>query len=204
MKSINHNQFKTSEILGIDLGNKGSGNTALCFLSKNKLHFKQTQKGEDEFTLILNTIEKYSINLVCIDAPLSLPGVYFDINKFHDYMYRECDKACKAMSPMFVGAFTARAIQLKNLLKLKNINVIEVYPKKLIETLNLIAYYPKKKENKIPDKLIRKIKKEITYSFTHPNTPHQLDALLCWYSGFRYLNKKNLKFGNKKEGIIII
>lgn len=71
------------------------------------------------FALILNTIEKYSINLVCIDAPLSLPGVYFDKNKFHDYLYRKCDNACKAMSPMFVGAFTARAIQLQKLLEEK-------------------------------------------------------------------------------------
>lgn len=43
--------FSSINILGIDLGNKGSGNTALCFLSKNKLHFNQIQKGEDEFRL---------------------------------------------------------------------------------------------------------------------------------------------------------
>ncbi|MFN7012828.1 MAG: hypothetical protein ACK4ON_01005 [Bacteroidia bacterium] len=204
MKSINHNQFKTSEILGIDLGNKGSGNTALCYLLNNTLQLHQIKKGKDEFSIILDVIDKYSIRLVCIDAPLSLPRVYFDKNKFNDYMYRECDKACKAMSPMFVGAFTARAIQLKNMLENKKSQVIEVYPKKLVETINLTAYYPNKKENKVPNELILNLKKEIPYNFCKPETLHQLDALICWQSGFRYLNKKHLEFGHKKEGIIIV
>ncbi len=204
MKNINHKQFNRAEILGIDLGNKGSGNTALCFLLKNKLHFKQTQKGEDEFALILNTIEKYSINLVCIDAPLSLPGAYFDKNKFHDYMYRECDKSCKAMSPMFVGAFTARAIQLKNLLEENNIKVIEVYPKKLVELLNLSSLYPLKKEKTIPSELINKTIEITAFPISKINSMHQYDALLCWLCGYRFSNNQHLEFGNKKEGLIIV
>ncbi len=200
----NYKNFLPQQILGIDLGNKASGNTALCFLNQSKLQYIQPKKKDDELNVILEIIKKHKIHLVCIDAPLTLPAVYYQTHEFNDYMYRECDKLCKAMSPMFVGAFTARAIQLKNMLEHKKLQVIEVYPKKLIEMLKLTTYYPKKKENNVPHKLIQKLKDGVPFNFSKPESLHQLDALLCWYSGFRYLNNEHLEFGHKKEGIIII
>lgn len=200
----NYKIISPHQILGIDLGNKASGNTALCFLNQNKLQYIQPKKKEDELNIILKIIEKHNIHLVCIDAPLTLPAVYYQTPEFNDYMYRQCDKLCKAMSPMFVGAFTARAIQLKNMLEHKKLQVIEVYPKKLIEILKLTAYYPKKKEKNVPYELIQNLKNEIPYNFAKPETLHQLDALLCWQSGFRYLNNQHIAFGHKKEGIIIV
>lgn len=200
----NYKKFSPHQILGIDLGNKASGNTALCFLNQNQLQFIQPAKKVDELNIILEIIKKHNIHLVCIDAPLTLPAVYYQTPEFNDYMYRQCDKICKAMSPMFVGAFTARAIQLKNMLEDKKLQVIEVYPKMLIETLNLKNYYPKKKDKNISDTLLIKLKSQIPYKYAKPETLHQLDALLCWQSGFRYLNNQHLAFGHKKEGIIIV
>jgi predicted nuclease with RNAse H fold len=200
----NYKKISPHQILGIDLGNKASGNTALCFLNQNELQYIQPKKKQDELSIILETIEKHSIHLICIDAPLTLPAVYFQTPEFNDYMYRECDKLCKAMSPMFIGAFTARAIQLKNMLEHKKLQVIEVYPKKLIEILKLTAYYPKKKEKNVSNELIQKLKDEVPYNFAKPESLHQLDALLCWQSGFRYWNNQHKTFGHKKEGIIIV
>jgi predicted nuclease with RNAse H fold len=195
---------KEESILGIDLGSKNSGNTALCYNHNNALHFIQSRKGEDEFDLIFKTIEKQAIKIICIDAPLSLPGVYFEKNSYKDYFYRECDRLCKAMSPMFIGAFTARAIQLKNLLEEKNLVVLEVYPKKLVEVLNLKAIYPSKKENNVPNELIEKTKHLLPLAFQKINNMHQYDSLLCWLSGYRYLKKEHTVFGNKTEGQIIV
>jgi predicted nuclease with RNAse H fold len=203
MKKVK-NKYLINQIAGIDLGNKGSGNTALCFLKNNKLYFKQTKKNEDEWILIEELIKNYGIKLICMDAPLSLPGVYFNKEQYDDYLYRECDKACKAMSPMFIGAFTARAIQLKNLLEEKNIKVMEVYPKKLCEILNLQNYYPAKKEKNIPQQLIHAISKIIPYQNSKINSMHEFDALLCWLSAYRFIHNIHLELGNKKEGVIII
>lgn len=200
----NYKKFSPHQILGIDLGNKGSGNTALCFLNQNQLQFIQPTIKDDELNIILEIIKKHNIHLVCIDAPLTLPAVYYQTPEFNDYMYRQCDKICKAMSPMFVGAFTARAIQLKNILENKKLQVIEVYPKMLIDTLNLKNYYPKKKDKNISVALLKKLNSQIQYNFIKPETLHQLDALLCWQSGFRFINHQHLEFGNKKEGIIIV
>ncbi len=204
MKKAKHKQHNISGILGIDLGNKGSGNTAFCYFSNSKLYCKQFKKDEDEFLAILDVIDKHCISLVCIDAPLSLPGVYFYKNNFKDYMYREGDKACKAMSPMFIGAFTARAIQLKNLLAEKNIEIIEVYPKKLVEVLALSTFYPLKKEKNLPPLLLNKTAEIMAFPFSKISSMHQYDALLCWLSGYRYTNNHHLEFGNKKEGVIIV
>ncbi|GIV28015.1 MAG: hypothetical protein KatS3mg027_1829 [Bacteroidia bacterium] len=200
----NYKKFSPHQILGIDLGNKASGNTALCFLNQNQLQFIQPTKKVDELNIILEIIKKHNIHLVCIDAPLTLPAVYYQTPEFNDYMYRQCDKLCKAMSPMFVGAFTARAIQLKNILQEKNIQVIEVYPKMLIETLNLKDYYPKKKDKNISIALLKHLKYQIPFNFIKPETLHQLDAMLCWHSGFRYLNNLHQQYGNKNEGIIVV
>lgn len=204
MKKVKYKKISDYNILGIDLGNKGSGNTALCYLSKNTLHFKQTKKGEDELSAILDIIKQHAIKLVSIDAPLSFPGVYFNKQKFTDYQYRECDKLCKAMSPMFIGAFTARAIQLKDILEENKIEVIEVYPKKLVEILDLKKNYPLKKVENVPKELVEKIKIIAPYPFKKTSSMHQFDALLCWLSAYRYIHNYHEEFGNKNEGIIIV
>jgi uncharacterized protein len=51
---------------------------------------------------------------VCIDAPLSLPGVFTGLAGCDDYFYRASDRALRAMSPMFLGGLTARAMRLAN------------------------------------------------------------------------------------------
>ena len=204
MKKVKYKEIADYNILGIDLGNKGSGNTAFCFLSKSTLQFKQTKKGEDELSVIFHILKKHPIKLVSIDAPLSFPGVYFHKHKFTDYQYRECDKLCKAMSPMFIGAFTARAIQLKNILEENKIEVIEVYPKKLAEILDLKKDYPLKREQDVPMELVKKIKKIAPYPVKKTTSMHQFDSLLCWLSAHRYIHSHHEEFGNKNEGIIIV
>ncbi|MFN4233298.1 MAG: hypothetical protein ACK4IK_00680 [Bacteroidia bacterium] len=204
MKTKKPENISAHQILGIDLGNKKSGNTAMCYLFNNTLQFIQPKKGQDEVSEILKIIEQKHIQLIGIDAPLSLPGVYFNKVEFNDYQYRLCDKECKAMSPMFIGAFTARAIELKNLLESKGISVIEVYPKKLSEIMDIQKYYPLKKVSNVPDKLIEEIKDTIPFNIKNISNMHQFDALLCWLSTYRYIHQKHEVFGNKKEGLIIV
>lgn len=204
MKTKRPEKISAHQILGIDLGNKKSGNTAMCYLFDNTLQFIQPKKGQDEVSEILKIVEQKHIQLIAIDAPLSLPGVYFNKDGFNDYQYRQCDKQCKAMSPMFIGAFTARAIELKNLLELKGISVIEVYPKKLSEILDIQKNYPLKKVSNVPHELIDVIKHTIPFNVKKISNMHQFDALLCWLSTYRYIHQKHVAFGNKKEGLIIV
>lgn len=187
--------------LGIDYGSKLAGTTAIAYIKKDKIKVVQSVKNKDADAFILSVIEDTNPDKVFIDAPLSLPAAFY--NKGDNYFYRDCDIKLKAMSPMFLGGLTARAMRLKSIITKKQTLVYETYPKALVNiNTDLKPMYDKKsKDHIIP--FCKLLKQEIPYSWTSLTNWHQVDAVLAWWSGYRHLNKEAIVIGNKQEGQII-
>jgi predicted nuclease with RNAse H fold len=193
-----------TDIFGIDYGNKLAGTTVISFLNGNKIDLIQAEKGKDadEWILALALAKKPS--MVFLDAPLSLPGVYQN-SKLEDYFYRKADRELKAMSPMFLGGLTARAMRLKSELAKNGITVFETFPGYLAREILQLDPKRYKKDKTYFDEAISTLKEHLPgQSFSKPDNWHQFDALLAFTSSYRYQNKKALYFGDPEEGLIVI
>lgn len=185
------------EIIGIDYGAKLSGNTAIAFQnSYGGIEFDQAPKKKDADLWIISKIQELNPTHVYLDAPLSLPAAYYQ--KGSDFHFREADRITQAMSPMFLGGLTARAISLKT--KLFPIKVIEVYPA-YFQTQFVRSEFYKIDIVKFIDLLEIKFRLNLK---EHPQNWHQIDALLALIIGFRHQDNNHLEIGNVSEGIIII
>ncbi len=185
---------------GVDYGAKLSGYTVICYVEDNLLHFLQVDKKVDADKWLQKWITELQLSTIYIDAPLSLPQAYYGLGD--DYFYRECDKLTSAMSPMFLGGLTARAMKLKS--QLSDVQVIETYPGYLAKKiLSLSDSYLKKK--KYTGEVLNLIKPLLPVELaSEPDNWHQLDALLCWISGYRDSQQKAVTLGEEKEGLIIV
>lgn len=184
------------QIVGIDYGAKLSGNTVLAYLYENKVHFEQVEKKKDTDNWLITKVKEHDFESVYLDAPLSLPAAYTGLGE--NFHYRECDKETKAMSPMFLGGLTARAMSLRN--HLSEINFYEVYPAHFQRTIIQSEYYKKDIDLFLTD-VLEKI--DITLN-GNPQNWHQVDALLALTSGIRHQRNEHITIGNPQEGIIII
>jgi len=190
---------------GIDYGSKLAGTTAIAYQQGNDLYIAQSQKRQDADKFIIAWAEKLKPSQIFIDAPLSLPIVYRQPVPSPDFFYRESDKLLKAMSPMFLGGLTARAMALKHKLEKLNIIFYEVYPSALARILfpDMLPY--KKEVAKVKD--FSPLASSIAESYHLNNMPansHQLDALLAWKSGYRFKHQQHQSFGQHEEGQIIV
>ncbi|MCW8893152.1 MAG: hypothetical protein OQL18_07525, partial [Deltaproteobacteria bacterium] len=122
--------------VGIDFGARKAGTTAVCFLASERLLVVEATKGANADLFLQPQLENIKPQKVFIDAPLSLSGGYFAFGG--DYMFRSCDRELGAMSPMFLGGLTARAIKLKS--EFCRIEFIETCPRALARVLNIATY----------------------------------------------------------------
>jgi predicted nuclease with RNAse H fold len=180
---------------GIDYGSKMAGTTSVAIQFDDEIRVFQSEKNTDADAFILSTLAEYNILHVYLDAPLSLPYAYF--GKGDDFFYRKADKMLQAMSPLFLGGLSARAMKLKHDLSKKNITCTEVYPKALVQELQLSHY-------KLDLVLFNKSLAEKLQLTINTSNWHQSDSILAWYSGFRHLQGFAKYFGDKGEGIITI
>ena len=188
---------------GIDYGSKMAGTTVITYDEGNLLRQRSSLKNKDADQFILQAIQDLKPTSVFIDAPLSLPKAYF--GKGHDYFYREADKKLKAMSPMFLGGLTARAMKLKSELVASGNEVFETYPGALVRSNSELSSVYDKKAKKPNAALLGQIRNllgtfKIESSLTNM---HQIDSILAWYSGLRFAESRCQIVGNKEEGIII-
>lgn len=185
--------------LGIDYGSKLAGTTAICFEEKEILKIYESEKKKDADAFLEKWISEKQPNRIFIDAPLSLPNAYF--GEGEDYFYRKCDREVGGMSPMFLGGLTARAMRLKSKLETPNCTFYEIYPAQLIRTI-----FPEFKDKKTAASLSvfwEVLMPVLPISlFEIPKSWHQMDAILAWYSGWRFENDLAISFGEKEEGII--
>ena len=196
-------------IVGIDFGAKKSGTTVIARLfDHNKVDFFASKKNQDADQFILDFFkENEEIWLAYIDAPLSLPMVYSNnkSNNLTDYFFREADTATGAMSPMFLGGLTARAMKLSAEVSKMGIKMVETYPAKLAEVLKLKELSYKGNIDDIP-MICNRLHEISNFEFDCASIKnwHYFDALLCLYSAKRFEMQAAMVFGNTEEGTITV
>jgi predicted nuclease with RNAse H fold len=189
--------------LGIDYGSKTSGFTAAAsYSSTGVVQVFQSTKGKDADAWLMDLIKELNPKHVAIDAPLSLPGVFTDPTSFNNYHYRECDRLTGAMSPMFLGGLTARAMQLTAKLKaLKIESVIETYPKMVCGALGLDMKRYKKDGAYLEELNFVDFLDNAQLDDAVKNW-HQWDALMALFACLKHKNGIAEAIGNPLEGII--
>ncbi|MFW5762317.1 MAG: hypothetical protein ACOCXH_15185 [Cyclobacteriaceae bacterium] len=188
------------QLWGVDFGSKMAGTTVVCYYT-NAIHFLQSDKNQNADLLLNSLMETQPPSLIMIDAPLSLPAIYtFKNFEPADFFYRQCDRDLGAMSPMFLGGLTARAMQMKKLASDKGIRVLETYPAAQARKLGFADY---KKENcqSLGEQIAEKYALHLGDKVVNQ---HQLDALLAFAGGINYLQNNFESVGKYDEGVIII
>jgi predicted nuclease with RNAse H fold len=184
--------------IGVDYGSKMAGTTAVCYAHNEQLILQQSLVKKDADAWLSETIKKSNYHNVYLDAPLSLPKAFF--SKGTDFFYRDCDRLCSAMSPMFLGGLTARAMKLQH--QESHLTFLETYPGYLAKKVLLIKDQYLKKE-KYATHLDQYLSDVLPIPLLEmPTNWHQVDAILCWISGWRAHQKIGLQIGDPEEGII--
>lgn len=209
---------KVIKVLGIDLGGCMSGNSAYIYAHITRTSFKVIEAFKEprhkEYSechhFLLQTIKKFDIDVIAIDAPLSLPAPLLNVHAqrypregtgeiINPYLFRYTDYflfkqfQLRPMPPAGdrIGRLTARAIALLQecsyqmpyiFIQGKRTLIYEVYPKQVAQNLHLKGY----KTN--PDVLFEMLKIK-----SFDTDEHLLDALLCAYAGFHIFEGKTVQ-----------
>jgi len=191
---------------GIDYGSKMAGTTVIAYVEESgRLVFHQSAKKRDADQFLLDWADAQERPAqLFFDAPLSLPAVYTHPDQSSDYFYREADQEVQAMSPMFLGGLTARAMRLARSFQERGWIVHEVYPGHLARNLDLKEWGYKKKLDDLPGVLAAFRQKLTGLPDADPANWHQFDAMLAFCSGWRYQKGRHLTYGNPEEGLIIV
>ena len=194
-------------LFGIDYGSKLTGNTVIAIFHEMKIFFMNVDKGVDADKFILNAANHFTPQKIFIDAPLTLPGVYLKINGCNDFHFRQADLDLGAMSPMFLGGFAARAMELKLALEQIGIEIYETYPRILATRLNLKTKGYKGSVLGLKDcrsEVVNHFSSSIQLRIHEITTWHHLDALLALMSALNYIQGEGKTYGLKEEGLIYI
>ena len=196
--------MKNKILIGIDYGSKIAGTTVISILQDGKISIQQSEKKGDADAFLHNILSTIPPAIIGFDAPLSLPGIYRGLPDCNDYFYRAGDKILKAMSPMFLGGLTARAMQLKAKLELLGHEVYEIYPAKIQEKIKLDSAIYKKDNTYLADAEMIVLKNLNVNQKIEVKNWHQLDSLLALLGAQRISENKAEIFGNESEGQIFI
>ena len=194
------------DIAGIDYGSRLAGTTRIAWINeKGGVESMASQKGQDADALILAWAAQARPARIFLDAPLSLPRIYrFPAGK-GDYFYREADKTLRAMSPLFLGGLTARAMQLRAQLEQVGILVFEAYPAHLARVLGIRGRGYKEKGG-YPADLVQELSPACPFALEQLSIQdwHAFDAALALWSGWRFAQGEALAFGDPDEGLIYV
>lgn len=188
-------------LIGIDYGSKLAGTTAIAISNGQKIDLLLSEKKRDADAFLQEVMQESKNAMVFIDAPLSLPGVYFGLEKADDYFYRESDLAMKAMSPMFLGGLTARAMKLRAKLETDKRKFFETYPARQADRLGLkdLGYKQKGLVG-----CVALLQSKFDLKFPEVSNWHMFDALLALHGASRHAKGDAEFFGNETEGGIWI
>jgi len=192
-------------IVGINYGSRYAGTTVMCYNTAHKVRFISSSKNADADSFLLTELAYLQPDLIMIDAPLSLPGVFWLGNGYKDHFFRICDKELKAMSPMYLGGLTARAMNLRKYINGMGNRMLETYPRKLVDILDLPTDIYKNSKGDLHifvDHLV--VRLGVRINMGQIFTWHHLDALMAFISGLRYLEKQSQEFGVPEEGVVIV
>ncbi len=198
-------------LAGVDYGAKMAGTTAIAFLdlSTGQVQLHQSVKGKSADDWLLEAFAQRPAAIIAFDAPLSLPAYYSQtsIPGKKDYFYRASDRVLGAMSPLFLGGLTARAIRIRDLLEEQGMTVYETYPAKVAEALGLPALAYKKKTEHIPSVLAAmrvQFPEQITWAAADLTNWHRVDALLALRTAWRIYAEQFEFVGDREEGGIYL
>ncbi len=194
-------------VFGIDYGSKLSGNTVIAIFKENRIFFMDVDRKVDADQFIRNAVEHFNPELVFIDAPLSLPGVYQHCEGFSDYHFRIADRETQAMSPMFLGGLAARAMQLSSWMREQSIDVKETYPKLMANRFELVKHGYKTNRGSLQDctlKIKNCLREPLQFKCGDVLTWHHLDALLALMSAMSYDCGDYTTYGDPCEGLIYV
>jgi predicted nuclease with RNAse H fold len=190
---------------GIDFGSKIAGTTVICYgNNQNQLDIIGTLKKQDADEFLISMLIHIKPNFATIDAPLSLPSVFTQPQKGKDYFYRTVDKEVSAMSPMFLGGLTARAIRLKHTANSHQIPIFETYPALFVKQFKLDEFY-NKKDNSLIEPFVNRLLELFSAKISINQLPtwHHVDALIAWISSYRIAHNEHLIFGDDEGQILI-
>ena len=212
------------KILGIDLGACMSGKSAYMYAEVTDTRIKiieafKEPKHKDHLTcqeFIVDVFERYEVDAIAIDAPLSLPRSLLDPaftpppregggEIINPYLFRYTDYylfktfGLRPMPPAGdrIGRLTARAVALLHhfnycfpniIIKGKKVPIFEVYPKQVAHYLQCPHY--KKEPQPLLEFLAQSAQKD----------EHLLDALLCVYAGAKILMGETTPIVEQAEG----
>lgn len=188
-------------IFGIDYGSKLAGTTVVAYLEKDRVICRASEKKQDADQMIVDLATQLRPNLIAIDAPLSLPGVYRNLKGYNDHFYRACDREVHAMSPMFLGGLTARAMKLAA--QLPEIPFIETYPVKTGTDLGLKDWGYRTKSVDFAA-ILSKLNNLTGWEMpsTKGMSSHKLDAIMALITAYQCKEGKVRSVGQPNEGLI--
>lgn len=190
----------------IDFGSKLAGTTVVVSgvpASATPLTFTASAKKQDADAMITDMLGQYGTAHVFLDAPLSLPGVYRQLPGFDDFHLRRGDRQLAAMSPMFLGGLTARAMRLAA--NNPHCTWHETYPAAQAKRLALPKDQYKKAADALPTLTARLADLiESPFDTAQVSTWHHFDALLAWLAAERHARDEAEAYGDEAEGVIII
>lgn len=186
-------------IIGIDFGSKKSGFTAVALYKNGRVEMLQAAKNKDADDFLKGVVEANAPTVIGIDAPLSLPGALQGLDGFENFHMRKADLDAGAMSPMFLGGLTARAMEFAHWCRRQGISVYETYPKLVAQQLNLDMNRYKKDPgymNEAEAAILKGKDKKVASNW------HQIDALLALEAALKIDEKCANSLGNELEGVI--
>ncbi len=189
-------------ILGIDLAGSPRRATGLCLLHQNMKCRTWIAYRDDD---ILQAVEEHKPNLVAVDAPLSLPKGRKSLDERSNIHFRVCDLELRRRGikffPITLGPMrmlTARGMRIKEEIKKRGAEVIEVFPGATQDILGL----PRKHHNL--KQLIQKLRRLGLRCLSNKATGDEVDAATCALTGLLYLRGFTEAVGDLSEGVIII
>ena len=190
-------------IAGIDYGSKTAGTTVVAWAEGEKIYFAQSEKNKDADLFLTQFIATKHFHLIALDAPLSLPAKLISRTSDGDYFYRKADKELRAMSPMFLGGLTARAMKLRDDLARAVNTIVEAYPKAFVQLLQYRPLYQKKNLSHLPQ-FYQELQAEFSdYQYPKVRNWHQVDAIIAFLIADKYQKGIHSSAGDSKEGLII-
>jgi len=175
-------------------------------LVQGRLQVWQSAKGQEADRWLLALLQEQQAMVIYIDAPLTLPKAYHQTphTATSDFFYRQADRELQAMSPMFIGGLTARAIKLRAQLAERGVAALETYPAALAKMFFPQLQGYKKSLATLPV-FTEALQGHLPFQLeSQPQNWHQFDALLAWFSGHRHHNGQSVLYGEAREGRIII
>lgn len=186
-------------IAGIDFGSKLAGTTVFAWFDGHKVQLLQSAKVQDADASLEKWVAEKQIRQIFMDAPLSLPGVY--TGEGSDYFYRAGDRELGAMSPLFLGGLTARAMRLAAGWRKVGLEVFEAYPGALWKEIGDKKLAYKKELGELPG-CTALLQQHWKVKLPEVANWHQFDALLALTTGLRYGKGEVRIFGDPREGSI--